>query len=103
MEEGEVKLVKVHTKENQSDALTKVFPKDSFQMCVSWVGLKGKANFTKTWEHQGGECELRCGTLMPSEHVRRGQEKKKKASESFSQNKKFLKLSWLSLRLDRLS
>ena len=30
MEEGEVKLMKVHTKENQSDALTKVLPRDSF-------------------------------------------------------------------------
>ena len=30
VEEGEVELMKVHTKENQSDALTKVLPRDSF-------------------------------------------------------------------------
>ena len=30
VEEGEVELVKVHTKENPVDALTKVLPWDSF-------------------------------------------------------------------------
>ena len=39
VEEGEVKLMKVHTKENQSDALTKVHLRDSFQRCVVRMGL----------------------------------------------------------------
>ena len=30
VEDGEVELVKVHTKENPADALTKVLPRDSF-------------------------------------------------------------------------
>ena len=76
VEKGEVELVKIHTKENQSDALTKVLPRDSFQMFVAQIGLKDKAKFTRTWEHQGGEYELKCGDLMPWEHMRRDQEKK---------------------------
>ena len=48
MEEGEVKLVKVHTKENQSNALIEVLSRDSFQMCVEQMGLKDKAEFTRT-------------------------------------------------------
>ena len=62
VEEGEVELMKVHTKENQSDALTKVLPRDSFQRCVARMGLLRRDEFTRTWKHQGGECELRSGT-----------------------------------------
>ena len=48
MEEGEVELMKVHTKENQSDALTKVLPKDSFHRCVARMGLLRIDDFIKT-------------------------------------------------------
>ena len=60
-----MELVKVHTKENQSDILMMVLPRDSFQMCVARMGLKSKAEFTRTWKLQGRECELKCGTPMP--------------------------------------
>ena len=43
VEEGEVELVKVHTKENPADALTKVLPRDSFQKCVSLMQLMDTA------------------------------------------------------------
>ena len=48
MEEGEVELMKVHTKENQSDTLMKVLPRDSFQRCVAWKGLLRRNEFTRT-------------------------------------------------------
>ena len=62
VEEGEVELMKVHTKENQSDALMKVLSRDSFQRCVAQMDLLRRDEFTRTWKHQGGECELRSGT-----------------------------------------
>ena len=65
MEEDKVELVKVHIKENQSDAFTEILSRDSFQMCVARFSLKGKAEFTRIWEHQGGECELKYGAPMP--------------------------------------
>ena len=43
-----MELVKVHTKENQLDALIKVLSRDSFQVCVAWMGLKNEAKFTRT-------------------------------------------------------
>ena len=61
MEEGEVELMKVHTKENQSDALMKVLSKDSFQMCVVRMDLLRRDKFVRTWKHQDGECELKNG------------------------------------------
>ena len=39
MEEGEVELVKVHTKENPMDTLTKVLSRDNFQKCVVLMEL----------------------------------------------------------------
>ena len=48
VEEGEVELMKIHTKENQSDALMKVLPRDSFQRCVAWMGLLRRDEFTRT-------------------------------------------------------
>ena len=39
MEEGEVELVKVHTKENPADALMKVLLRDSFRKCVTLIYL----------------------------------------------------------------
>ena len=39
MEEGEVELVKVYTKKNLADALTKVLPWDSFHKCVALMQL----------------------------------------------------------------
>ena len=40
VEEGEVALVKVNTKENQTDALTKDLPRNSFQLCMWLMGLR---------------------------------------------------------------
>ena len=28
-------------------------------MCVAQMGLKGKVEFTRTWEHEGRDCELK--------------------------------------------
>ena len=63
VEKDEVKLMKIHTKENQSDALTKVLPRDSFQRYVARMGLLRRDEFTRTWKYQGGKCELRSSTL----------------------------------------
>ena len=62
MKKGEVELMNVHTKENQSDALMKVLSKDSFQRCVARMDLLRRDEFIRTWKYQGGECELRSGT-----------------------------------------
>ena len=63
VEEGEVELMKVQTKENQSDVLMKVLLRDSFQRCVARMGLLRRDEFTRTWKHQGEECELKSGTF----------------------------------------
>ena len=39
IEEGKLKLVKVHTEEKQADALTKALPRDSFLKCMMLMGL----------------------------------------------------------------
>ena len=39
VEDGEVELVKVYTKENPADALTKVLPRDSFHKCVGLMQM----------------------------------------------------------------
>ena len=39
VEDGEVELVKVYTKENPADALTKVLPRDSFRKCVGLMQM----------------------------------------------------------------
>ena len=40
VEEGEVALMKVNTKENQVDALTKALPRNSFHSCMWFLGLR---------------------------------------------------------------
>ena len=40
VEEGEVALVKVNTKKNQTDALTKALPRNSFHSCMWLLGLR---------------------------------------------------------------
>lgn len=39
IEEGRVKVFKVHTLKNPADMLTKPLPKDKFQLCMSLVNL----------------------------------------------------------------
>lgn len=41
VEEGEVELVKVHTKVNQAEALTKALPRDCFLKCIELMSLIG--------------------------------------------------------------
>ena len=47
MKDGEVELVKVHTKKNLADALTKVLPQDTFWYYVGLMGLLDKIKFTR--------------------------------------------------------
>lgn len=56
VEDGEVELVKVHTKENPADALTKVLPRDSFQRCVELIRLMDRVELVEALGHQGGDC-----------------------------------------------
>ena len=56
VEECEVELVKVHTKENPADALTKVLPRDSFRRCVTLMCLMDRMELAEALEHQGGDC-----------------------------------------------
>ena len=63
--DGEMKLVKVHTKENPADILTKVLPWDNFHYCVTLMGLVDRTKFIKTWKHQDGDCKLRCDASKP--------------------------------------
>ena len=63
MEEGEVELVKVYTKENQSEALTKTLPWDMFFTCVTLMDLLEPVDSISILEHQDRECRDLCGTL----------------------------------------
>ena len=56
-----MELVKVHTKENPADALTKVLSRDSFQKCVALIELVDKTELAKALNHQGGDCWVSCG------------------------------------------
>ena len=56
VEEGEVELEKVYTKENPADALTKVLPRDSFHKCMGLMRLIDKMELTEALKHQGGDC-----------------------------------------------
>lgn len=58
-----MELVKVHTKENPADALTKVLPRDSFQKYVTLMNLLSSENFAEALRHQGGVCRTNCGAL----------------------------------------
>ena len=51
-----MELVKVHTKENPADALTKVLPRDSFQRCVELIRLVDRVELVEALGHQGGDC-----------------------------------------------
>lgn len=62
MEDGELELVKVFTKDNAADVLTKVLPRDSFFRCGALMGLMDQVELIVTLMHQGGDCKLRCGT-----------------------------------------
>ena len=56
VEEGEVELEKVYTKENLADALTKVLPRVSFHKCMGLMQLIDKMELTEALKHQGGDC-----------------------------------------------
>ena len=56
VEEGEVELVKIHTKENPADALTKVLPRDSFRRCMTLMYLMDRMELAEALGHQGGDC-----------------------------------------------
>ena len=60
MEEDEVELVKVHTKKNPVDALTKVLPQDSFQKCVTLMYLMDRMELVEALGHQDGDCWALC-------------------------------------------
>ena len=62
MEEDEVELVKVHTKKNPVDALTKVLPQDSFQKCVTLMYLMDRMELVEALGHQSEDCWALCGT-----------------------------------------
>ena len=61
MEDGEVELVKVYTKKNPADALTKVLLQDSFRRCVVLMQLTDKMELAEALKHQGGDCWVSCG------------------------------------------
>lgn len=67
VEEGEIELVKIHTKENQANALTKTLLRDNFLKCVVLVGLMDWIEFAKPLENQGRDCKLRCSAPKPWE------------------------------------
>ena len=56
-----MELVKVHSKENPADALTKVLPWDSFQRCVALMQLVDKTELAEALKHQGGDCWVSSG------------------------------------------
>lgn len=56
VEDGEVELMKVYTKENPVDALTKVLPWYSFCKCVALMRLMDRTKLAETLGHQGGDC-----------------------------------------------
>ena len=56
MEDGEVEVMKVHTKKNLADILTKVLSWDIFHYCVALMGLMDRTEFIKIWDNQGVDC-----------------------------------------------
>ena len=48
VEDGEVELIKVHTKDNPTNVLMKVLPRDSFCYCVALMRLLDRTKFIKT-------------------------------------------------------
>ena len=61
MDEGEVKMVKVHTLGNPADALTKVFLRDGFYKCMALMELMDRVELADAMEYQGGDCRIWCG------------------------------------------
>ena len=55
VEGSEVELVKIHTKENLMNALTKVLPRDSFRRCMKLMCLMDKIELPQALGHQGGD------------------------------------------------
>ena len=66
MEDGEMELVKVYTKDNAIDALTKIISRDSFFRCGALMGLIDQEELTRALAHQGRDCKLMCGTPKAS-------------------------------------
>ena len=54
--ENKVELVKVHTKENPADALTKVLPRDNFQKCMTLMYLMNSMELVEALGHHGRDC-----------------------------------------------
>ena len=61
MEDGEMELVKVYTKDNVADALTKILSGDSFFGCGALMELMDREELTGALACQGGDCKLMCG------------------------------------------
>ena len=51
MKEGEMELVKVHTKKNSTGTLRKVLSLDSFHKCVTLMGLMDRMEFVEALRH----------------------------------------------------
>lgn len=58
-ENGELELVKVHTKENQADALTKAPPRKGLWICMMLIGTADQKDFNKALGHQRRDCKLK--------------------------------------------
>ena len=67
MEEGEVELVKVHTKKNPADALTKVLSWDSFRKFVTLMYLMDRTELVEALGHQNEDCWILCSALKAQE------------------------------------
>ena len=67
VENGEMELVKVYTKDNTANALTKVLSRDSFFRCGVLMGLIDWKELTRALACQGGDCRLMCGAPKASE------------------------------------
>ena len=63
VEEDEVELVKVHTKENLANALIKVLLRDSFRKYVTLMYLIDRMELVEALGHQGGDCWTLCGAF----------------------------------------
>ena len=59
--------MKVHTKENPADALTKVLPRDGFQKYVTLMYLMDRMELVEALEHQGRDGWALCGAPKAQE------------------------------------
>ena len=67
MEDSEVEMVKVHTKENPANTLTNFLPHDGFRKCVALMQLVNKMKLTEALKHQGGDCFISYGSSKAQE------------------------------------